>query len=843
MNEFTGLSEAEAESKKSLGLSNQVIDAYTPSNLRIILRNAFNLINIILIPLLLILISFGLYSEVLAFSTFAIINSIVSTLDELRIKRQLDKLKEQFQIKTTVIRDSKEREIPISEVVQGDYVKAKEGEAIIADGKILFSNYLQVDESALTGESNYIMKDKDEQLLAGSYVVTGDCVYLVESVGKNNYLNKLGSEALKYKEKRSNLQRHGDKLILFLVFASILLGLGNFYMTGLTDLSIEERVLSLTTVIVLIIPQTLIFLFTLTFTISIAKLYNKGVLIQKGGSIEELSNINVICFDKTGTITTNNMKIVDVHKMNIDEKSIGEFYNSVKGKIVGVNKTQSLLNEYFKMYDTVEFQEFDQVPFTSKQKYSLVTAKVNGTYKTLIFGAYTMLESKIVDQYKDEAGKYIKSQEESGNRVLVGVFVEDDKSSKEFEKIKPSDQIIVFTIEEELNPGIKDILNDLKSQSIDVKIISGDSLTSVQKILQKIGIDPSEAVDLSANSENIQELALTKSIFTRAKPEDKLTIIKALQSKGYKVAMTGDGINDVLSIKAADVSISMEHGSKVARDSADIVLLNNDFSKVPMIFFEGENILFNLKLSTKLFLMKSFTSLLVAIYFTLVKLPLPIHPSSTLIFSFLGSSAPSYVVVFTRQKVQNISSFFRDVLSSSIPQSILMAAGIIYLFHSLKGQFYSGVQINTSVIMLLLMVSLAYSLHQIWLSGKLKSLVLAVAIFIVLTIIGVFQTILPITQYTSDIDRIVIVFFVVLAGFILLTALWRLTKPQNLKRKLFLIFASFVGVPIVLYFPFADYFHVIRLSAEIYKQIALVSLIVFIGIIIVTKIFRMKSNA
>lgn len=840
MNDFTGLTEEEVNNKKTLGLSNQVIDAYTPTKIAIIFRNAFNLINIILLPLLLVLLSFGLYTEVLAFSIFAVINSIVSTLDELRVKRQLDKLKEQFQIRTKVIRDSKEVEIPISEVVQGDYVKASEGEAIIADGKILYSNYLQVDESALTGESNYIQKDKDEQVLAGSYVVTGDCVYLVESVGKNNYLNKLGTEALKYKEKRSSLQKHGDKLILFLVFASILLGLGNFYLTGQSNIEIQDRILSLTTVIVLIIPQTLIFLFTLTFTISIAKLYNKGVLIQKGGSIEELSNIDTICFDKTGTITTNNMKIIEVHKLNIDEQKIGEFYNSIRSRIVGVNKTQSLLNDYFEKYEPVEFSEFDQVPFTSKQKYSIVTAKVKGTYRTLVFGAYSMLETKIVDQYKKEAEEYIKKQEEEGNRVLVGVYLEDNKPVKDFDKIKESHEIIVFAIEEELNPGIKDVLEDLKSQALDVKIISGDSLTSVQKILQKLGIDASDAVDLSANQEDLDKIALKKSIFTRAKPEDKLKIIKALQANGFKVAMTGDGINDVLSIKAADVAISMEHGSKVARDSADIVLLGNDFSKVPMIFFEGENILFNLKLSTKLFLMKSFTAILVATYFTIMKLPLPIHPSSTLIFSFLGSSAPSYVVVFTRQKVQNIASFFRDVLSSSIPQSILIAGGIIFLFHSLTNQFYSGIQINTAIIMLLLIVSLLYSIHQIWLSGKLKNLFLAGFIFLLLTTVGIFQTILPITQYTNDIDRLIIIFFVVLGGFIMLGALFKFTKPKGIKRKLLTILISFVWIPVVIYLPFSDYYHVIRLSPEIYQQIGLISLVIFIGIIIVTRIFRLK---
>ncbi len=852
MNEFTGLTLSEVQQKKSLGLSNQVIDAYTPSRFKIILRNTFNLINIVLIPLLATLVYFQLYSEVLAFGTFAIVNSVVSALDELRAKKQLDKLKEQFQIKTKVIRENEEQEISISEIVEGDYVHAKEGEGIIADGKVLYSNYLQLDESALTGESNYIQKEKDEEVKAGSFVVTGECVYIVESVGKNNYLNKIGTEALKYKEKKSKLQRNGDKLILFLVFASIALGLANFYLTQFSDVTIQSRILSLTTIIVLIIPQTLIFLFTLTFTISITKLYNKGVLIQKGGSIEELSNINVICFDKTGTITTNNMKILDTKLMNIGEEEIGGFYNSVREKIVGVNKTQALLNDYFGKYKKVEFDNFDQVPFTSKQKYSLVTAQVKGTYKTLVFGAYTVLQDKIDEKLNKDIGDYVTQEELKGNRVLIGIFTEGENPLKNkdlktsdqpgLENLQPSKNIIVFSIEEELNPGIKDILNQLKSEELEIKIISGDSLNSVKKILQKIGIDDSQAVDLSASENNLEELALTKTVFTRAKPEDKLAIIKALQMKGKRVAMSGDGINDVLSIKAADVSISMEHGSKIARDTADIVLLNNDFSKVPMIFFEGENILYNLKLSTKLFLFKSFAAIMTGLYFTIMKLPLPIDPSSTLIFSFLGSSTPSYVIVFTRQKVQDGVTFFRDVLSNTIPQSAAITAGIIYIYYFFKDRFYSPEQINTSIIIFILIISLLYSLHQIWLSKKLRNLIYSAAIFTVLVMVGIFETILPMTQYDNDLDRIVIILFVLLGGSILMELLAKTLKPSTLKKKIGIAVLSFIWTPLVLYFPFNDYYHVIRLSVDIYAQIGLIALIVFIGIILVTRIFKVNPQ-
>src|SRR5690606_17589583 len=372
--EIKGLSHAEVLEKKSLGLSNEIIDSYNSTYPQIFIRNIFSLINIVLTPLLIALGYFELYKEIIAFSTFLIINTIVSIADEVSIKKKLDELKSEFQQNARVIREGTEHLIPVSEIVQGDFVKAREGEGIIADGTIVYENYFQVDESILTGESNYLRKENGEKVMSGSYVVTGECIYVVESIGKDNYLNRLGSEAVKVKEKKSPIQYAADKIILFLVISAILAGGLNLYFSVTNGATYEQAILSLTTIVALIIPQTLIFLFTLTFTISITKLYSKGILVQKGGSIEELSNVNVICFDKTGTITTNKMSVERIKYFNIKEETFGSFYNSIKSNLVGVNETQKLVNEKYKDFEKLEVQNFDQVPFTSKQKYSLVTA-------------------------------------------------------------------------------------------------------------------------------------------------------------------------------------------------------------------------------------------------------------------------------------------------------------------------------------------------------------------------------------------------------------------------------------------------------------------------------------
>jgi cation-transporting ATPase E len=806
MQQFEGLSSSEVNKRKKLGLSNQVIDSYTPSYPRIIVKNIFSIINIVVVPLLVALTAFGLFREVLAFIVFVFINTIVSAADEIRAKRTLDKLKAQFQIKATVIRDGVESEIPVNQIVKGDYIKVSEGENIVADGEIIDSNYLQIDESMLTGESNYLQKEPKDKVLSASFVVTGECIYIAENVGKSNYLNKLGAEATKYQEKKSQLQRDGDKMILFLVVASIAMGALTYASSISLGSTQVQALLSLTTVISLIIPQTLIFLFTLTFTISIIRLYQKGVLIQKGGSIEDLSNIDVICLDKTGTITTNNMKMVDVEYFNIDEATLGVYYNSITKKLVGVNKTQETIGSFFKKYPKQEVTEFDQIPFTSKQKYSQTTAAINGNQYTLTIGAITTLENNIDKKIRKEVIEKLKEHEQKGYRVVLALFSEGLEKELEF----VSDKAVIFVIEEEVNPGIGKTLNDFAEQGINVKIISGDSKVAVERILHRLGINNLRVVDLSVTHLNSSVIE-KHDVFTRSKPEDKLRIIETLQNTGHKVAMVGDGINDVLALKASDVAISVESGAKVARDVSDIVLLNNDYGKVPEIFFEGENILHNLKISTKLFLNKSFFAILFTLLVALFGYYLPIHPSSTLIFSFLGSSAPSYAVILTRQRVNGKRNFYEDVLHSSIPFAWMMTIiGFLY-FKYMHDQNYSYDETNTSLAILVLSLSVVYSIFVLLKSKKLKTFQ-SLLIFFVLLLVGIYQTLLPIERADLTADKLPILIVPILFGTVAFNYVLYVMGVKRLKNLGLITLAAWVVIAGAFVFPWRSYYNVVRIN-------------------------------
>lgn len=818
-----GLTTKEVNKKKSLGLANSNIDSYSPSVAIIIRRNTFNIINTVLVPLIIALAYFEQWRETLVFGVFAAVNSVLTAMDEIRIKRRLDLLKQEFQNTAVVIRDGIEQTIPVSDIVKGDYVKAKEGEGIIADGKVVAENYLQIDESMLTGESNYIRKNNDEDVLSGSFIVTGECVYVVENVGKDNYLNKLGAEATRYARGRSSIQKAGDSFTIFFIISALVVGFSNFLITESYGFLIEDRLLALTTIMALIIPQTLIFLYTLSFTISVTKLSAKGILVQKGGAIDDLATINVVCMDKTGTITTNDMKLETVKYWNLEEKKIGSFYSAVVDKMLGKNKTQEVITHTYDSYKPLEVADFEQVPFTSKLKYSLIQGETGKRYIRVTFGAPSVLIPHVKKELRLQIQSYIEEQEDKGFRTLLGLYSEHNKKPK-IDKHFESDSIVVFSIVETLNPGIKTVIDKLKELNIAIKIISGDNLRSVSKIAKKIGIPIENVVDISQSNISTPELALEKTVFTRAKPEDKLDIIRSLQRQGYKVAMIGDGVNDVLAMKLADVGISMETGSKITRDIADIVLLENDYKKIPDIFFEGNNIIFNLKIATKIFFAKAIFTTILGLAFTFIfKKPLMIFPSSTLVFSFVGNSLPSYALSITRQNVQNKIPFVKEILTSAVPPGILFGILAIYIYAITEMEKFNKLETNTALIMALLSFSLIYTYYLIWEAKKIKSIKAILIIFFLSMATGIYQTLAPVTNYPNKL--IWVGFFVALITFasILNFAIRRATKNPKTRRIGLALF--FPGIPAAMFFPFNDYYAITRVPIYIYLHIAIATLI------------------
>lgn len=835
MKHITGLTSEEVSSKKSLGLSNHRIDSYSPTYFQIILRNIFSLINVILIPLLGLLYYFQYNREIVSFAIFMIINTIVSAFDEIRIKRKLDKLRKEFEQKVSVIRDGQEIHIPASDVVQDDVVIVREGESVVSDGVILDAQYLQIDESALTGESDYVQKEKGDKVLSGSFVVTGQCMYQIQKVGKENYLHKLAQETLQYKERKSPIQQAGNKLIAFLVIATLIVGLTYYSSLRNANVAVSESIFSAATLVSLIIPQTLIFIFTLTFSIAITKLTRDGVLVQKGGAIEDLTHVDVICIDKTGTITTNDLKIVDVEYINTKDTEIGSLYNSVSKQLAGNNKTQQVLSSIYSSYELENVEHFDQIPFNSKNKFSLITGLINKKRTTIIFGAFSKLRDFINLDIVDSVAKKIYQGEMEGYRMIVSIVTDADVTEslekKDLIDIFKTNKVVIYKIEDSLNPNIHKVLEDIKAQGIQVKVISGDSKTSVERILSRIGLGSSNIIDLSENKDKLekqlQKVVEENDIFTRAIPEDKLTIVRALQANGHKVAMVGDGVNDVLSMKAADVGISMESGTKITKEIADIVLLNNDYSKVPYIFSEGRNIIFNMSISIKIFLAKSFFAILLGIIYSVQGTTLPILLSSTLIFSFLGTSLPGYFMVFARDKVEKTASFFRPVLVSSLPAAVSFLLAFLFIANVANQQSLDKFTTSAFLAIAILSISIIYVIFVLSVAKRLKNILLTIFIYIVVMLLGVYQTILPLSLPTHDNTARILLYTLVIAFIgILLFGIYRNRKSIGNKAAIITSLAVIIGLNLaVWFFPFQTWYSVSPIPVANFEYIVLISCI------------------
>ncbi len=847
MAEINGLSWGEVESRKKQGLVNSQVKSYAPSYTRIVFNNVFSLVNVIITPLLFLLFAFQYYLEIFAFITYLLVNTVVSTVEELRNRKKLEKLKKEFEVSVLVIRDGAEKEVNVAEVVMGDYIKAQMGESIIADGEVKTQSYLQVDESALTGESDYIKKSEGENLMAGSFIVTGSCIYEVKNVGSQNYLNRLGSQSLQFKRRKSGIERAGDKFILFLVAASIVLGLLNFVFAQHGGVQLNERVLGLSSIISLLIPQTLIFLFTLTFTVATVRLSSKGVLVQNQGTIEELAKADVICMDKTGTITTNELRIVEDRYFNMRQADIAEFYKSVDSRIVGRNKTQQTISEYFKNFRIQEVDQVTQIPFNSREKYSLIQGVMNNEEHAILIGAFGIIKNCINKSTLEEVQHYVHSQEEKGYRVIAGIY-HNRLLKKSAEQLKlvdnfTSEKVFVFTVEDSLNPGVAPIIERLMEEGLAVKVISGDSKKSVEKVVNLVGLKSNRIVDLSEadyTDSDFTRLALNYDIFTRARPDDKLKIIKALQHEGHTVGMFGDGINDVLSLKASDIGISMGSGTKITREVSDIVLADNDFSKLPDIFFEGSNIINNMLVTNKLFMAKSILTIIFSLFVTARFSAFPIAPNSLLIFSFIGSSLPSFLIAFTRTRVKAQKGFTKRVFSSAMPAGIIMSLIVIgaYLF-GLQIRLDST-QMASMLVILILTLSVGYSLLVIWNSGIVRSFLLIAFLGVVLLGMGIYQTIAPITNANYGIVEIALITCVLFIGVMLaIYYIWK--NVTNTKtRKILIGFGVLFGVPLGLFFPFQTWYSVQPVALNLYWVIfALLGVYIFTNLII-QKLFNLE---
>lgn len=652
-----GLSKEEVKYRIDNNLINKDSVLPTKSYKQIALLNIFTLFNIINLFLGIIIIFTGQYKN-LTFLGVAFFNTIISMIQEMRSKHTIDKLSLIAKTKVNVVRDSKDEYIDINDIVKDDIIKYKLGDQIVVDS-IVRDGLVEVNESLLTGESDSILKRPGDKLLSGSFIVSGSCISQVSSVGIDSYANKITNEAKYLKKVNSEIMITLNKIIKIISILIIPLGIILYLrQLGIADTR-NEAIISTVAAIIGTIPEGLVLLTSTVLAVSSIRLAKKKVLVQQLYCIENLARVDTICLDKTGTLTTGNMNVVSVISLN--NYDINNIMNNISTYMDDGNSTSICINNYF---DNSKDKELvNKINFSSEKKYSVYEFSDN----TYIVGAPEFInytgEIESLDKYTNEY-----------RVLLVGVSKEHIIANKIDAKFIPVGLIL---IEDEIREGAKDTLEYIKNQDVNIKIISGDNVKTVSKIASKLGLTDLKICDMSTNKKDIKDIVEEYDIFGRVTPRQKKELVLALKSLGHKVAMTGDGVNDVLSLKEADCSIAMASGSDAARNVSELVLLESDFKEIPSIIKEGRRTINNLERSASLFLTKTIYATLIALIFVFLKTNYPFIPIQLTLISVITIGIPSFILALEPNKNRVKGHFIVNVFSKSIPAALTIVINVI----------------------------------------------------------------------------------------------------------------------------------------------------------------------
>jgi hypothetical protein len=664
METIKGLTHEEVEEKIKQGKSNKVKIKTNESILKILRKNIFTYFNFIFLILTILLITSHSYRN-LTFLGIIITNILIGIIQQIRSKITLDKLSLLDKNKYIVIRDGKEEEIDSDNLIEGDFIILEAGKQIPADAEVV-SGKIYVNESLLTGEQNEIEKNINSNLMSGSFVISGRAVVKLTNVGDESFSAKIMKESKKIKETKSEMILAIDNIVKFagiiIIPIGILLFIGSY---GVNGCSYEESVNSMVSALLGMIPEGLYLLTTVALALSSMRLAQNKILLHDMKSIESLARVDVLCVDKTGTITNNTMKVLDIFDKNgnslIDKKEdlkiLAKYINTIEDK----NITIDAIKEQLYGISIEKLSNIEKENFNSKNKFSFIKIDENVTYK---LGAPEILLNK---EYEELVNKRTKN----GERLIAFVEVKNNETIP----------ILFISLKNEIRKNAKEIFEFFDNRNVQIRVISGDNPITVSSIAKQAGIKGYEKyIDCRElkNYADIQKAVKKYIVFGRVNPEQKRQIIKALKEQGLKVAMTGDGVNDILAMKEADCSIAIGSGSDAARGTAQVVLLDSDFGKMRNIVYEGRKNINNITRSASLFTYKNIFSLLLSIYSIIFAMQYPLEPNQVSLGSAFTIGIPAFLLTFEEnQKKQQNGNFMRKVFTNSLPAAITSFLAIV----------------------------------------------------------------------------------------------------------------------------------------------------------------------
>ena len=674
----TGLSSGQVEQRIKEKYVNVVENKNTKTYAQIFLSNIFTFFNMLCVSIAVALIVVGApVSNILFMLTF-LANLAIGIIQEIKAKKTIEKISLVVSPTATVVRDKQEMDIPVNQIVLDDIMILSSGKQICADS-IVVEGEVEVNESLLTGESVSVKKKKGDILYGGSYVVGGRCYCRVDKVGDECYSAKLTAKAKKYQKPKSELLNSLNLIIKCIGVIIIPLAVLTFISVHKNE-GVKEAILNTAGSAIGMIPAGMFLLTSVALAVGVIKLARKRTLVQDLYSIEMLARADVLCLDKTGTITDGTMKVFNVVQIKNNLKyNVSDIMGSMLTALDDNNQTSRALATHFGY--SKELTAKTILPFNSTRKLSAVTFKNNETY---CYGA----PEYVLKGKNAEVDGIVKQNAKKGFRVLLlakceGQIVNDKLPDKR-------EPVCIIVIEDHIREDAPATIAWFKENGVDIKIISGDNPLTVSEVSKRVGVDKAELyISLEGLSEQqVIDAADKYTVFGRVSPEQKSILVKALKSKGHKVAMTGDGVNDILALKEADCSIAMASGSEATRNVSHLVLLDSNFGSMPDVVAEGRRVVNNIQNTSSLFLMKTIYTILITIfYLCLPDTNWPFKTSHMLLLEMFVIGLAAFFLAIQPNKNVIKGKFLSNLLSTSLPSALIFTLNAIacYLFDVFVG--------------------------------------------------------------------------------------------------------------------------------------------------------------
>ena len=689
---MTGLTNEQVQERIAEGKINSNENPNTRTYKQIIKENALTFFNFLNVVLMVMVLLVGSYKNSM-FVGIILINTIIGIIQEIRAKKTIDKLAILTESRTVVLRDGKKWSISTEKLVIDDLIYLKAGEQIPADCKVLEGN-LEVNESLLTGEADNLTKEAGDDLFFGSFVTAGDACCLVVHVGKDNYASQITSEAKEFKRHNSELRNSLNAILKVISIIIVPLGLLLFYKQYyIVGDNIKDSVVSTVAAVLGMIPEGLVLLTSVALTLGALTLAKKKTLVQELYCIETLARVDTLCLDKTGTITEGTMCVDGIEPYTSDCTS--EEIEKVMGNLMAVlkdqNATADALHKRFRARRDMTVGNV--IPFSSDRKYSGASFINEGTY---LMGAAQFLFPEENETLLEKCAEYARE----GLRVLV--LAHSPLECEGTGLVQELTPVALLLLTDVIRQDAQETLEFFDRQGVDLKVISGDDPVTVSAIAKKAGLKNADKyVDATTlvTQEELEEAVAGYSVFGRVTPQQKKAMVLALKSQGHTVSMTGDGVNDVLALKEADCSIAMAEGSDAAKNIANVVLLDSNFSSMPDIVNQGRRVVNNIRTAASMFLIKTIFSVLLALITIFFGEAYPFEPIQMSLISACAVGIPTFLLAQENNYDKIDHTFLRHVFMNAFPAAVTITGCVFTVMLVCQNVYHSNEMLSTACVL------------------------------------------------------------------------------------------------------------------------------------------------